>query len=91
MRETMRDLPPMMMSPETGRPLVRGIRALTVTYKGESLVVECPGYYPADGGEEDGVLIGDDMEPADQALQRLKDKMDGLPATTHPELIHDLR
>lgn len=84
MRATKRDLPPMMTSPETGKPLVRGVRALTIAYKGESVVVECPGYYPADGSEDDGVLVGGDMEPADQALRQLKDKLDGSTASVDP-------
>lgn len=91
MRAKMRDLAPVMTSPETGRPLVRGVRALTITYKGESTVVDCPGYYPADGREEDGVLVGDDMEPADQALQLLKEKVDGPPAATQQVRVDELR
>lgn len=91
MRANMRDPASVMTSPETGKPLVRSIRALTITYKGESTVVDCPGYYPADGGEEDGVLVGDDMEPADQALQLLKEKVDGPPATAQQVSVDDLR
>lgn len=73
-----RDLPETMVSPETGRTLRRGIRPFPVTYKGETVIVDLPGYYgPAD---EDGVLVGDDMRLADEALRTLKERIDGLPS-----------
>jgi HTH-type transcriptional regulator / antitoxin MqsA len=67
-----------MISPETGEPLTRGVRPFSVTYKGESMVVDLPGYYPVSGGE--GVHVGDDMTPVDAALRVLKEKIDGVPA-----------
>jgi hypothetical protein len=39
-------LPETMISPETGETLARGVRPFTVAYKGESVVVDLPGYYP---------------------------------------------
>lgn len=83
-----RVLPSTMTSPETGAVLVRAVRSLTITYKGESMTVEVPGYFPEEGGVEDGVLIGPDMAPADAALRTLKEKVDGLPA---PATIRRLR
>ncbi|TIV92319.1 MAG: type II toxin-antitoxin system MqsA family antitoxin, partial [Mesorhizobium sp.] len=44
-----------MISPETGEILTRGVRPFTVTYKGESMVVDLPGYYPASASDGDGV------------------------------------
>lgn len=75
-----------MISPETGEPLTRGVRPFTVTYKGESMTVDLPGYYPASRGE--GVHVGDDMAVADAALRILKEKVDGVPA---PETIRRMR
>ena len=71
-------LPDKMTSPETGETLTRGARLFTVQYKGESVTVELPGYYPA--GEGDGVHVGSDMAVVDEALRALKEKIDGVPA-----------
>ncbi|ESY83682.1 XRE family transcriptional regulator [Mesorhizobium sp. LNHC221B00] len=67
-----------MISPETGETLTRQVRPFTVTYKGESVIVDLPGYYPASGDE--GVHVGDDMAAVDAALRALKEKIDGVPA-----------
>ncbi|WP_245493328.1 MULTISPECIES: type II toxin-antitoxin system MqsA family antitoxin [unclassified Mesorhizobium] len=67
-----------MISPETGETLTRGVRPFNVAYKGESMVVDLPGYYPASEGE--GVHVGDDMAAVDAALRVLKEKVDGVPA-----------
>jgi HTH-type transcriptional regulator/antitoxin MqsA len=67
-----------MVSPETGKPLKRGVRPFTVAYKGRSVTVDLPGWYPE--GEGEGVLVGDDMAAADQALRELKEQVDGIPA-----------
>ncbi|MFZ0205609.1 MAG: hypothetical protein WAL59_05735 [Roseiarcus sp.] len=42
-------LPETMIAPETGALLSRGVRPFTVTYKGESVTVDLPGYYPEGG------------------------------------------
>ncbi|RWH78437.1 MAG: type II toxin-antitoxin system MqsA family antitoxin [Mesorhizobium sp.] len=70
--------PNTMISPETGETLTRGVRPFTVSYKGESMVVDLPGYYPASGSE--GVHVGEDMIVVDAALRMLKEKIDGVPA-----------
>jgi len=67
-----------MVSPETGEVLTRGVRPFTVAYKGQSITVDLPGYYPA--GDGDGVLVGDDMAAADVALRALKERVEGLPS-----------
>jgi HTH-type transcriptional regulator/antitoxin MqsA len=69
-----------MTSAETGEPLTRDVRPFTVAYKGHVIKVDLPGWYPE--GEGDGVLVGDDMAAADQALRELKERVDGLPSPT---------
>ncbi len=64
---------PTVMSPETGELLTRGVRPFTVTYKGQSITVDLPGWYP--DGDGDGVLLGDDMAAADHALRELKERV----------------
>lgn len=71
-------LPHTMTAPETGQVLTRGVRPFVVTYKGESITVDLPGYYPA--GDGDGVLVGEDMRAADDALRTLKERVEGLPS-----------
>ncbi|MBZ9842061.1 type II toxin-antitoxin system MqsA family antitoxin [Mesorhizobium sp. CA5] len=81
-----KERPETMTSPETGETLTRGVRPFAVTYKGESMTVDLPGYYPASDGES--VHIGDDMIAVDAALRILKEKIDGVPA---PETIRRMR
>lgn len=58
------------VDPETGVPLHRDVRPLTLTYKGESITVDMPGWY---GDEPDqGVFDPADMKVSDRALNRLK-------------------
>lgn len=71
-------VPETMTSPETGAVLTRGIRPFDVTYGGETITVELPGYYPH--GDGDGVHVGRDMSVVDAALRSLKEKVDGLPS-----------
>ena len=71
-------LPNTMAAPDTGELLMRGVRPFEVSYKGDSVTVELPGYYPA--GTGDGVHIGDDMAVVDAALRGLKEKIEGLPS-----------
>lgn len=42
-------LPETIVSPETGETLRRGVRPSLVTYKGKSITVQLPGYYPESG------------------------------------------
>ncbi|MFH1558337.1 MAG: type II toxin-antitoxin system MqsA family antitoxin [Pseudomonadota bacterium] len=71
-------LPDTMTAPETGEILTRSVRPFVVAYKGVSLTVELPGYYPA--GEGDGIHIGKDMAVVDVALRTLKEQVDGTPS-----------
>jgi HTH-type transcriptional regulator/antitoxin MqsA len=75
-----------MICPETGAVLSRDVRPFTMTYKGQTVTVALPGYYPEGDGE--GVLVGDDMAAADAALRDLKERIDGLPS---PATIRRLR
>jgi HTH-type transcriptional regulator/antitoxin MqsA len=75
-----------MPSPETGEPMKYGVRPFTVTYKGHSITVDQPGYYP--DGEGEGVVVGPDMHVATAALRELKQLVDGIPT---PETIKQLR
>lgn len=81
-----RDLPDTMMSPETGEVLRRGMRPFVVTYKGKSITVELPGYYPENGDE--GIHVGDDMAVTDAALRALKEEIEGIPS---PSTIRKVR
>jgi HTH-type transcriptional regulator / antitoxin MqsA len=78
--------PATMMSPETGGRLTRGVRPFAVAYKGASVTVDLPGWYPA--GEGDGVHVGDDMQVVDAALRDLRRAVDGVPT---PDAIRALR
>lgn len=73
-----KDLPDTIISPETGEMLRRGVRPFLVAYKGKSITVELPGYYPGDGAE--GVHVGDDMAVTDAALRALKEEIEGIPS-----------
>lgn len=81
-----KDLPDTMMSPETGEVLHRGMRPFVVNYKGKSLTVELPGYYPESG--DDGIHVGDDMAVTDVALRALKEEIEGIPS---PSTIRKVR
>lgn len=78
MNQNAQDYPQSMVSPETGAVLTRGVRPFSVNYRGETIVVDLPGYYPA--GDGDGVHIGKDMSAADAALRLLKERLEGLPS-----------
>jgi HTH-type transcriptional regulator/antitoxin MqsA len=79
-------LPKTMPSPETGETLTRGVRPFKATYKGQSVTVDLPGYYPKGNG--DGVHVGNDMSVVDHAMRKMKEKVDGIPA---PETIRKVR
>jgi HTH-type transcriptional regulator/antitoxin MqsA len=74
------------VDPETGAPLHRDIRPLTLTYKGESITVDMPGWY----GEhpDEGIHTGEDMKVSDRALNRLQARTEGL---LEPEEIKRIR
>lgn len=65
--------PPTMRSPENGEVLRRDVRPFDVTYRGHTITVALPGYYPA--GEGESVHVGDDMEATDEALRLIKERL----------------
>ena len=56
--------------PETGEILHRDIRPIEFSYKGEKIIINQPGWYPAEG--DDGILSPEDWEVSDAALKILK-------------------
>ena len=62
------------------------MRPLTLTYKGQSITVDMPGWY---GDEPDeGMFDAEDMKVSDRALNRLKARTEGL---LEPEEIRRIR
>lgn len=55
--------------PQTGAPMYRGVRPMTLTYKGESLTFDMPGWY-CDQSEE-SIHTGEDMKISDRKLNLL--------------------
>jgi len=72
--------------PETGAPMYRDVRSMTLTYKGESITFDMPGWYCA--SSEQSIHTGDDMKISDRILNRLKARHEGLPG---PEEIRRIR
>ncbi len=72
---------------EIGRILRRDIRPFDVTYKGETVTVDMPGYY-ADGDDGDAVFVGKDLHVSSEALRGLKERIDRVPT---PESIRRVR
>lgn len=63
--------------PVTGELLRRDTRPFTVRHKGLERTVDQPGWYPEDNDE--GILEGDDLRVADEALQEIKAEIAMLP------------
>jgi len=66
--------------------MYRAERPLTLTYKGQSITVDMPGWY-CDASEE-SIHTGEDMKVSDRALNRLKARAEGL---LEPEEIRRIR
>jgi HTH-type transcriptional regulator / antitoxin MqsA len=62
--------------PNTGTPLRRDVRPMTLTYKGESLTFNMPGWYCDSCNES--IHTGADMKLSDRALNQLKARVEGL-------------
>ena len=62
--------------PETGQPMAREVRPMTITYKGRQASLEMPGWYCDASGES--IHTGEDMKVSDRALNRLKAEVEGL-------------
>jgi HTH-type transcriptional regulator/antitoxin MqsA len=74
------------VDPETGAPLHRDVRPFTLTYKGQSITVDMPGWYSDQ--PDAGVFEPEDMKVSDRALNRLKARTEGL---LEPEEIKRIR
>ncbi len=72
--------------PKTGAPMHRGVRPMTLAYKGESIVIDMPGWY-CDSSDE-SIHTGRDAAVSDRALNRLKARREGL---LEPEEIRRIR
>ena len=72
--------------PETGAPMRRDVRPMTLTYKGQSITFDQPGWY-CDQSDE-GILVGKDLQISDRMLNRLKARHEGL---LEPEEIRRIR
>jgi HTH-type transcriptional regulator / antitoxin MqsA len=79
-------LPSVPVSPETGKPMVRDVRPMTITYKGQSSTFDMPGWYCQESDES--VHTGEDMKISDSALKVLKIKVENLLA---PEEVRRIR
>jgi HTH-type transcriptional regulator / antitoxin MqsA len=64
------------LCPETGAPMVRGVRPKALTYKGRSVTIDMPGWYCDATGES--VHVGEDLKTYGIALAELKASVDGL-------------
>lgn len=72
--------------PETGHPMVRDVRPMTLEYKDHTITFDMPGWYCEHCGE--GIHTGKDMIVSDRVLNRLKAKAEGLPL---PETVKRIR
>ena len=62
--------------PKTGEAMHRDTRPMTLTYKGESITFNMPGWY-CDSSDE-SIHTGQDMKVSDRMLNRLKARVEGL-------------
>ncbi len=72
--------------PETGAPMHRGVRPMTLAYKGKNVTFDMPGWY-CDQSEE-SIHTSEDMKVSDRMLNRLKAQGEGL---LEPEEIRRIR
>ena len=72
--------------PETGAPMYREVRPMTLAYKGKNVTFDMPGWY-CDQSEE-SIHTGEDMKVSDRMLNRLKAQGEGL---LEPEEIRRIR
>jgi len=61
---------------ETGKPMIRGVRQMTLGYKGLSHTFAMPGWYSE--GVEEGIHTGEDMKVSDRVINDLKARAEGL-------------
>ena len=61
-----------VICPRSGEKMVRGLRSMTLEFKGETVTFDMPGWYAE--GMEDGIHSGEDMEVSEYHLEQLKSK-----------------
>jgi HTH-type transcriptional regulator/antitoxin MqsA len=54
----------------------RDVRPMTITYRGESLTFDMPGWYP--DSSDKSIHTDENMKVSDRMLNRLKARVDGL-------------
>ena len=69
-----------------GGVMERDARPTAISYKGETMTIDLPGWYCASCGE--AVLSANDMAVSDQALHEIKLRVEGLLA---PEEVRNIR
>jgi HTH-type transcriptional regulator/antitoxin MqsA len=74
------------LDPKTGAPMQRGVRPMTLDYKGAQLTFDMPGWYSS--ASDESIHNREDMKVSDRALNRLKAEREGLLA---PEEIKRIR
>jgi HTH-type transcriptional regulator/antitoxin MqsA len=62
--------------PQTGVPMHRDVRSMTLTYRNERITFDMPGWY-CDASDE-SIHTGADMKLSDRMLNRLKARIEGL-------------
>ncbi len=72
--------------PETGLPMARGTKPMTITYKGRSASFDMPGWYCE--ASDECFHTGEDMKVSDRQLHRLKAEAGGL---LLPEEVQEIR
>ena len=72
--------------PETGAPMRRDSRPMTLDYRGQSMRFDMPGWYCDASGQS--VHTGEDMKVSDRMLNRLKARSEGL---IEPEDVRRIR
>lgn len=72
--------------PQTGAALARGHHPMTLSYRGESITFDMPGWYAEGSGES--IHTGADMKVSDRMLNRLKARVERL---LEPEEIRRIR
>lgn len=62
--------------PETGTPMVRDTRSMTISYKSQSSTFDMPGWYSTECDES--IHTAEDMKVSDSALKELKIRVENL-------------
>lgn len=78
--------PAVPLCPETGTPMHRAVRPMTLNYRSQSITFDMPGWYCDELAES--IHTGADMKMSDRALNRLKARVEKL---YEPEEIRRIR